>query len=185
MISSTDLRAGTHVELDGQPWRVLEYQHIKVARGGATVKVKMMNVLTGSTVIKSFSSGEKLQPADIGKYAAQFLFKDGEDFTFMDNNSYEQFSIKATLLGVGAKFIQDNMEVQVEYYNQIPIGVTLPITVNLKVVQAQDVTKGDTSGSVTKEAEVETGAMVQVPAFVKVGDVIKIDTRSGEYLERV
>ncbi len=170
MIPANDLRKGTTFELDGTPWKVLEYKHVKVARGSATIKIKAKNILTGSTVEKSFKSGDKVQDADITRFPAQFLYKEGDDdFIFMDKNTFEQATIKRDLLDLGVNFLQDNMDVEIEFYNSQPIGITLPTSVVLEVTDTMDVSKG---------------FVVQVPAFVKNGDKIKINTENGAYVER-
>lgn len=184
MLSVTELRKGTTFKQDNALLRVIEYKHIKVARGGATIKVKVRNILTGSITEKSFNSGDKVEPANITTYPAQYLYPEGDSYIFMDTNTYEQFPLSNELLGDGLNFLQDNMTIDVQFYDETPIGVQFPPSVVLEVTETEPATKGNTSGQVMKNAVVATGYTLQVPAFVNEGDKIKINTDTGDYVER-
>lgn len=185
MIPVTDLRNGTNFELDHELWKVLEYKHIKVGRGNATIRVKVKNIKTGATTEKTFTSGDKVQEAYITTYPAQYLYRDGESYIFMDTATFEQFSISKEMLGIGVNFLQDNMKIDVQMYENNPIGIELPSSVALSVTHTEPAVKGNTTGNVTKPATVATGYVLQVPAFITIGDTIKINTETGEYISRV
>ena len=185
MISVTDLRNNSKVEMDGGIWETLDFQHQKIGRGGAKVVAKFRNLETGSIVEKSFNASEKLQDIFIEYRKMQYLYNDGDVYTFMDLETYEQPTLNAEQIGDGAKYLTENMEVTIDYYQNRALKVTLPITVELKITQADPGLKGDTASGGTKPALLESGATVQVPLFVEEGEVIKVDTRTGEYTGRV
>ena len=184
MISVTDLRTGTKVTMDGGLWECLEYQHQKIGRGGAKVVAKFRNLETGGSVERSFNSGEKLQDIFIDYRNLQYLYNDGEVFTFMDTETYEQPTLTAAQMGDTAKWLKENLEVTVEYYQDKPLKVTPPITVELKITRTDPGVKGDTVSGGSKPATLESGATVNIPLFVEEGEVIRVDTRTGEYLGR-
>ncbi len=184
MISVTDLRSGTKVAMDGGLWECLEHQHQKIGRGGAKVVAKFRNLETGSIVETTFNSGEKLQDIFIDYRPMQFLYADGDLFTFMDLETYEQPNLDRTQIGNGAKYLKENTEVTVEYYQDKPLKVTLPTTVELEIAETDPGVKGDTVSGGSKPATLETGATVHVPLFLDKGEVIRVDTRTGEYLGR-
>lgn len=184
MISVTDLRNGTKVEIDGGLWECLDYQHQKIGRGGAKVVAKFRNLETGSIVERTFNSGEKLQDVFIDYRTMQFLYKDGNSYTFMDTETYEQPMLDESQVGDAARWLKENTEVTVDYYQGKPLKVTLPNIVELKVVETDPGMKGDTVSGGSKPAKLETGASVQVPLFINEGETLRIDTRSGEYLGR-
>ena len=184
MISVTDLRNGTKVELEGGLWECLDYQHQKIGRGGAKVVAKFRNLDTGSIVEKTFNSGEKLQDIFIDYRTMQFLYADGDTFTFMDMETYEQPVLDRRQIGDGARFLKENVEVTVDYYQGRALKVTLPTVVALTIVETDPGVKGDTVSGGSKPAKLETGATVAVPLFIEKGTVIRVDTRSGEYLGR-
>ncbi len=184
MISVTDLRTGTKVAMDGGLWEVLEYQHQKIGRGGAKVVAKFRNLESGGSVERSFNAGEKLQDIFIDYRTLQYLYNDGEVFTFMDTETYEQPTLTAAQMGDTAKWLKENLEVTVEYYQDKPLKVSPPITVELKIVQTDPGVKGDTVSGGSKPATLESGAVVNIPLFVEEGEVIRVDTRTGEYLGR-
>lgn len=184
MISVTDLRTGTKVTMDGGLWECLEYQHQKIGRGGAKVVAKFRNLETGGSVERSFNSGEKLQDIFIDYRNLQYLYNDGEVFTFMDTETYEQPTLTAAQMGDTAKWLKENLEVSVEYYQDKPLKVTPPITVELKITRTDPGVKGDTVSGGSKPATLESGATVNIPLFVEEGEVIRVDTRTGEYLGR-
>ncbi|HEY4691311.1 MAG TPA: elongation factor P [Anaerolineae bacterium] len=185
MIDVNDLRKGTTFELDGQLYKVLEYSHTKPGRGNATIRTKVRNLRTGTTMEKTFQSGERVQDIRIETREMQYLYHDGDLYHFMDTSTFEQVAMNAETLGDAVHYMTDNMMILVQEYNGEPLGVELPTAVDLKVTQAQATVKGDTATGATKSVTVETGFKVAVPMFVKEGDTIRIDTRTGEYVTRV
>ncbi|HHW92549.1 MAG TPA: elongation factor P [Firmicutes bacterium] len=185
MISTNDFRTGLTIELEGEVYTVIDFQHVKPGKGAAFVRSKLKNVKTGGTVEKTFRAGEKVNRAHIDKREMQYLYRAGEQFTFMDTENYEQISFSEEQLGEAVKFLKENMMISVVLHNGTTIGIELPNFVELTVVKTDPGVKGDTVSGATKRAVLETGAEVQVPLFVEEGDVIKIDTRSGEYIERI
>ena len=184
MISVTDLRNGTKVEMDGGLWECLDYQHQKIGRGGAKVVAKFRNMETGSIKDRTFNSGEKLQDVFIDYRTMQFLFSDGDTYTFMDMETFDQPILSRVQLGDAAKWLKPNTEVTVDYFRDKPLKVTLPNVVELEIVETDPGVKGDTVSGGSKPAKLETGASVAVPLFVDRGEVVRVDTRSGEYLGR-
>lgn len=184
MISVTDLRNGTKVEMDGGLWECLDYQHQKIGRGGAKVVAKFRNMETGSIVERTFNAGEKLQDIFIDYKTMQYLFNDGDLFTFMDMETYEQPALSREQIGDVAKWLKENTEVTVDYYREKPLKVTLPNVIELEIVETDPGVKGDTVSGGSKPAKLETGATVAVPLFIDQGTMIKVDTRTGEYLGR-
>lgn len=184
MISVNDFKTGVSVELDGQAFVVLEFQHVKPGKGAAFVRAKLRNIKTGGTVEKTFRGGEKLPKAHLDRREMQYLYNDGEGYIFMDNESYEQTSITAEAIGDGVKWLLENMNIHVLIFQNSIIGIDLPNFVELKVVETEPGVKGDTATGASKNATLETGAVVQVPLFINEGDVLRIDTRTGEYMER-
>jgi elongation factor P len=185
MISTGDLRKGIAIELDGELWQILDYHHIKMGRGSAQVRIKLRNVKRGQTVERSFQAGEKWPRAILEKRPVQFLYRDGDDFHFMESESYEQFHLTSEQLGDVASYLVEGMSVDRTSYQGETIGVELPASVDLRVIETEPGFAGDTQSGAKKPATVESGLVVQVPIFVNEGDVIKVDTRSGEYLTRV
>jgi len=185
MISTGELRKGVAIELDGELWQVLDYHHIKMGRGSAQVRIKLKNVKRGQTVERSFQAGEKWPRAFLDKRQVQFLYRDGEQYHFMDTESYEQFALGAGQLDEATRYLTDGMLLDRTTYEGETIGVELPISVDLRVVQTDPGFAGDTQSGARKPATTETGLVLQVPLFVNAGDVIRIDTRTGEYQTRV
>ena len=185
MISTGDLKRGLVIELDGEIWQVLEYHHIKMGRGSAQVRIKLRNVKRGQTVERTFQAGEKWPRAYLETRQVQFLYRDGNDYHFMDTNSYEQFSMTRDALGDTALYMTDGMMLDRTSHEGETIGVELPVTVDLKVIDTEPGFAGDTQSGARKPATVESGLVVQVPIFVEMGDTIRIDTRSGDYQTRV
>ena len=185
VISTGDLRRGIVIELDGELWQVLDYHHIKMGRGSAQVRIKLRHIKRGQTVERSFQAGDKWPRAFLETRQVQFLYSDGNDFHFMDNQSYEQFSMTAEKLGETAQYLTDGMTLDRTSYEGETIGVELPVTVDLKVVETDPGFAGDTQSGARKPATTETGLVVQVPLFVSAGDTIRIDTRTGDYQTRV
>jgi elongation factor P len=185
MISVTDLRSGTKVEMDGGLWETIDYQHQKIGRGGAKVVAKFRNLESGSIVDRTFNATEKLQDIFIEGRTMQFLYKDGEDFIFMNMETFDQSSLPTMLAGDSAQFLKENMEVEVQFYREKPLKITLPNQVVLKITHTEPGIRGNTaSGGGTKPATLETGASIQVPLFIEQDELVRIDTRTGEYLGR-
>jgi elongation factor P len=185
VISTGELKKGVVIELDNELWQILDYHHIKMGRGSAQVRIKLRNVKRGQTVERSFQAGDKWPRAYLDTRDVQFLYSDGNDFHFMDTESYEQFSMTADQLGDNAKYLSDGMILQRTSHEGDTIGVDLPVTVDQKVVETEPGFAGDTTGGAKKPATTETGLVVHVPLFVNVGDTIRIDTRTGDYQTRV
>ena len=185
MISTGDLRKGIAIELDGDLWQILDYHHIKMGRGSAQVRIKLKNIKRGQTVERTFQAGEKWPRARLDKRQVQFLYSDGNDYHFMDTESYEQFSLSAEQLAEAVNYLKDGMLLDRTTYEGETIGVELPITVDLAVADTEPGFAGDTQTGARKPATTETGLVVQVPIFGEQGDTIRIDTRTGEYQTRV
>jgi elongation factor P len=185
MIDVNELRKGVTFEFDGQLFKVLDYSHNKPGRGNATIRIKARNMLTGATIDKTFSSGQSVQDVRLEYHNVQYLYSDGEFYHFMDNETFEQPAIKGDVLGDDALYLTENLEVKLTFYNGDAIDIELPTSVDLEVVEADMAIRGDTATGVTKKVRVQTGLQVQVPNFVVVGDTIRVDTRTGEYVTRV
>jgi elongation factor P len=185
MISTGDLRKGIAIELDGELWQILDYHHIKMGRGSAQVRIKLRNVKRGQTVERSFQAGEKWPRAILEKRPVQFLYRDGDEFHFMESESYEQFHLTREQLGDAVDYLVEGMTLDRTSYQGETIGVELPVSVELKVTETEPGFAGDTQSGARKPARTESGLVVQVPIFVDEGDVIRVDTRTGEYLTRV
>ncbi len=184
MISSNDFRTGTSIELDGSVWRVIEFLHVKPGKGSAFVRTKLKNVQTGSTVDKTFRAGETMPQAVLEKNTMQHTYKDGEQYVFMDMETYEESRLSEAQIGDRVKYLKAEMEVTVLMWNNRVLEVELPNSVTLEVTQTDPGVKGDTATGGTKPAIVETGAQVMVPLFISQGEKIKIDTRNDSYLGR-
>ena len=185
MISTGELKKGVAIELDGELWQILDYHHIKMGRGSAQVRIKFRNVKKGSTVEKSFQAGERWPRAQIDRRPVQFLYRDGDDLHFMELENYEQFSLRAETLDDAIGFLKEGMSVDRTSYQGETLGVELPVTVDLKVAETAPGFAGDTAQGARKNATMETGLVVVVPLFVMEGDILRIDTRTGEYQTRL
>ena len=185
MISVGDLRRGIVIELDDDLWQILEYHHIKNARGSAQIRIKLKNVKRGSTVEKTFQATAKWPRAILDTRPVQFLYQDGSDYHFMENETYDQFHLTAEMLGDKTQYLIEGMTVDRTTYEGETIGVDLPISLELKVTESEPGFAGDTQSGAKKAATLESGLVVQVPIFVEEGDTIKVDTRTGEYQTRV
>jgi elongation factor P len=181
----TDLKKGTVFQWEGEPFRVVEYNQKVMGRGGSIVNVRIKTLLDGKVLEKTFKGNEQLQRADVATQGVQYLYNDGSVFHFMNGETFNQFEVPADLVGDGAGYLKEGDQVSLQFFNNQPINVELPKNVPLKVVYTEDAVKGDTTSSITKEAELETGITVKVPAFIKQGDVISVDTTTGAYRERV
>ena len=184
-LSITDLKKGTLFQWEGEPFRVVDYKQKVMGRGGSIVNVRIKSLLDGKVLEKTFKGNEQLEPADVTGQGVQYLYADGNRFYFMNQTSFEQFEVPADLVGDGAGYIKEGDEVQLQFFDGRPISVELPKNVPLKVTYTESVVKGDTSSAITKDATLETGLTIKVPAFIKQGDVISVDTASGAYRERV
>jgi elongation factor P len=185
MIDVNELRKGTTFEYEGRLFRVLEYSHNKPGRGNATIRTKVRDIRTGATFEKTFGSGDRVQDIRIESRAMQYLYHDGTLYHFMDSETYDQIALDAKMLDDAVNYLKDGMNVVVQDYNGESLGIELPVTVDLKIQQADIAVRGDTAAGASKYVTVETGYRVQVPLFVNDGDTIRIDTRTGEYLTRV
>jgi elongation factor P len=185
MISVNDFKTGITIELEGDLWQVIEFQHVKPGKGAAFVRTKIKNLRKETTVDKTFRGGEKVMRAIVERKPYQYLYAEGDDFVFMNNSSYEQVNVPGTAIGDGLKWLKDSMEVNISFHGDAILGVEMPNFVELKVTQTDPGLKGDTAQGGSKPATVETGAVITVPLFVEEGDILQIDTRSGEYLRRV
>ncbi len=185
MYSASDLRKGLKVSIDGEPFIVTEFEFSKPGKGQALYRTKLRNMITGNSFERTFRSSDKFEKPDLEERTMQFLYSQGKEFHFMDTISFEQITIMEEQLEDNVKYLIDNMEVQILLFENRPIGVTIPMFVNLTVTKSEPWAKGDTSGSDTKPVTVETGYVLQVPPFIEEGDKIQIDTRTGEYLTRV
>ena len=184
MISVNDLKTGLNIELDNGLWSVVEFLHVKPGKGAAFVRTKLKNVESGNVLEKTFRAGEKVAKASLDKREMQFLYKEGNDYIMMDNESYEQIAVTADHIGDGVKYLKDNMEVSILMHDGRIIGVDIPNHVELEVVDTPPAEKGNTAQGGTKPATLETGAVVNVPFFISNGDRIRVDTRTNEYLDR-
>jgi elongation factor P len=185
MITTADFRNGLNIEFEGQPYRIVWFQHHKPGKGGAVMRTKLKNLHTGAIIEQTFKSGEKFKDLVLEKKKKQYLYHNEATYYFMDLESYEQFPLDEKTLGENKKFLKENSEIEVLYLEGEIIGVQLPLTVDLKVVATVPGIRGDTVSNVLKPATLETGTVVQVPLFVNEGDIVKINTETGEYQERV
>ncbi|MFZ5688143.1 MAG: elongation factor P [Bacillota bacterium] len=184
MISTNDFRTGLTIEVDGDIFLVVDFQHVKPGKGSAFVRSKLKNIRTGAVVERTFNAGEKLPKAHIERRQMQYLYPEGDNYVFMDTETYEQISLNKENIGAGLKYLKDNMNIYVLFYQGQSFGVELPNSVELRVVETEPGIRGDTATGATKSATLETGAVVQVPLFINVGDVLLIDTRTGDYIKR-
>ena len=185
MYETSDIRKNLKIVMDGQPFAVVEFQFVKPGKGQAFTRTKLKNMITGAVLDKTFKSGEKLEKAVLEERQMQYLYPDGDQYVFMDTANYNQLHMSADQLGDTPSYLQDGMNVDVLFWEERPIGVTPPTFVELAVVETEPGFKGDTSSNTTKPATTETGLVVNVPLFVNQGDVLKVDTRTGGYVERV
>ncbi len=184
-LSITDLKKGTLFQWEGQPFRVVDYNQKVMGRGGSIVNVRIKSLLDGKVLEKTFKGNEQLDRADVTGQAAQYLYSDGGTFYFMNEETFNQFEVAADLVGDNAGYLKEGDRVQLQFFNDRPISVELPKNVPLLVTYTEGAVKGDTSSAITKDATLETGLTIKVPAFIKQGDVISVDTTTGAYRERV
>ena len=181
----SELKKNVKLDIDGHPWVVTDFQFVKPGKGQGLYKCKIKNMITGAVVDRTWRSGEKLEAADVESRKYEFLFSSGDTFTFMDSASYEQVELPQELVDSNASFLMDNLGVDILFYKGRPVDVTLPSHVVMEVSECEPGVKGDTATGATKGAKVQTGYELQVPLFIKVGDKLKVDTRTGSYVERV
>lgn len=184
-LSITNLKKGTLFQQGGVPYRVVDYNQKVMGRGGSIVNVRIKSLLDGKVLEKTFKGNEQLETADVSNMTVQYLYSDGGTFYFMNEDSFEQFEVPADLVGDGAGYLKEGDNVTLQFFDGQPINVELPKNVPLLVTYAEDAVKGDTSSSITKDATLETGITIRVPAFIKQGDLISVDTSNGAYRERV
>lgn len=185
VISTGDLKKGISLEIEGQLLQIVDWQHIKMGRGGAIVRIKFRNLRTGANIERTFDAGERFQRAFLERRPVQYSYNDGDAYYFMDNETYETLQLTGEQLGGGRDYLQDGMQLEIVTYNDEPISVELPVTVDLLVTYTEPGFKGDTATGGTKPATLETGKVVQVPLFVSTGDKIRVKTETGAYVERV
>ena len=184
-ISTSDFRRGLKIEVDGEPYIIVDFRHVKPGKGQAFVRTKIKSLVTGRVLERNFRIGESFNEPDLEEKEAQFLYRDGEQFHFMDTETYEEMILTKEQLGGAEDFMPENITVKILFYRGRPIGVELPNFVELKVVSTTPGVKGDTAQGGSKPATLETGAVIQVPLFVEEGDTVRVDTRTREYVERV
>src|SRR6185312_4944546 len=185
MISTGDLKRGISIELDGELFRLLEFNHIKMGRGSAQVRMKLRNLRSGSTTERTVQAGERFQRARLDSSTVQFLYREDDTFHFMNTETYDQIAVPESLIADDARFLKESMEVELLSYGDETIAIDLPPNVELKITYTEPGIKGDTASGSSKPATLETGAVVQVPLFINMDETIRVDTRSGQYIERV
>ena len=184
MATTNDLKNGMTLNIDGNLWNVVEFQHVKPGKGGAFVRTKLKNVLSGKVVDRTFNAGVKVDVANVDKREMQYLYREGDDYVFMDNTDFDQIHVPSTTVGDGANYLLENLNATVALHDGNPLYVELPAAVELEISQTDPGVQGDRSTGGTKPATLETGAEIQVPLFITTGERVKVDTRSGEYLGR-
>jgi elongation factor P len=185
MYDTSDIRKGLKIMLDGAPYTVVEFQFVKPGKGAAFTRTKMKNLLSGGVIERNLRSGDKLEPANVEVKTMQYLYKDADSCVFMDTTTYDQVNIPTSTVGESQDFMPENINVEVLFFNDRAVGVSLPNFIEQAIVSTEPGFKGDTSTGATKPAKISTGAQVNVPLFINVGDVVKIDTRTGDYIERL
>ena len=185
MATSNDIKNGTVIKENGQLWSVVEFQHVKPGKGGAFVRTKQKNVVSGKIIDKTYNAGAKIETALVDRRDYTYLYQDGADFVFMDQSDYDQLTVSGTVVGDAAKFMLENQQVQIAMHEGEPLYLEMPPSVTLEVTYTEPGLQGDRSTGGTKSATVETGAEIQVPLFLNTGTRVKVDTRTGEYLGRV
>ncbi len=184
-IDTSNFRNGLKIELDGEPFTITYFQHVKPGKGGAFVRTKVRNLKNGRVLDRTFRSGEKIEEAEIDDRKMQYLYSDGSSYIFMDSENFDQIPFDEKQLGEISRFLKENLEVDVIFWRGQPINIELPAFIQAVVTQCDPGVKGDTASGATKPATLETGAVIQVPLFIKEGETLRVDTRSGEYVERV
>nr|HID58849.1 elongation factor P [Desulfobacterales bacterium] len=185
MYDTSDFRRGLKIEVDGKPYEIIDFLHVKPGKGGAFVRTKLRNMVNGRVIDQTFRSGEKVGIPDLQEREMQFLYKEGKNYCLMDNETYDQIFLSDEQIGESRWFLPENVNIKVLFFNEKPIGVDLPIFVELTIVKTEPGIKGDTASKATKPATLETGKVISVPLFLDAGDRVKVDTRTGTYVERV
>jgi elongation factor P len=185
MYSTAEFRKGLKIEIEGKPYLIVDFQHVKPGKGGAFVRTKLKNMINGRVTDQTFRSGEKVGRPDMEEKEMQYLYREGDNFVFMDNVSYDQVYLTKDQIGDQVQFLQENINIKLLYFNKEPLGLELPNFVELAVTATEPGFKGDTATGGNKPATLETGAVIQVPLFISEGDRIRVDTRTGNYMERV
>ena len=185
MASTADIKNGVVLSIDGQLWTVVEFQHVKPGKGGAFVRTKLKNVVSGKVVDKTFNAGAKVDIQNVDRRDYQYLYNDGDSFVFMDVKDYDQINVSQAVVGDAARFLLENMNVTIAMHDGLPLYIDMPPSVVLEITHTEPGLQGDRSNAGTKPATVETGAEIQVPLFIDQGTRVKVDTRTGEYLGRV
>lgn len=184
MYQPTDLKKGVVIQVDGKPYRVIEYGQKVMGRGGSIVNVRLKNLIDGSVIPKTYKGQDKIEPAEVNNKSVQYLYSDGTDFFFMDPSSFEQFQLPADIVDSAKNYLKEGDELSLQFFGDRVINVELPKNLYLEVTHTENAVKGDTTTNILKDAELETGITIKVPAFIKTGDIISVDTATGEYRER-
>jgi len=184
-VDTSQFRNGLKIEINGEPYTITYFQHVKPGKGGAFVRTKIKNLKNGRVIDKTFRSGERVDEADIEDRKMQFLYQDGEQLVFMDQNTYDQIPFSAEQVGDAMKYMKENLDVDVMFWRGSPINIELPSFIEATITECDPGLKGDTASGATKPATLETGAVIQVPLFLKEGEMVRVDTRTGSYVERV
>jgi elongation factor P len=184
-VDTSQFRNGLKIELDGEPFTMIFFQHVKPGKGGAFVRTKVKNLKTGRVLDRTFRAGERVDEADVEERTMQYVYQEGDNLVFMDTSSFEQIPFTPAQVGDARKFLKENLEVSVVFWRGQPIGLELPSFIEASVTRCDPGMKGDTASGATKPATIETGAVLQVPLFIKEGDVLRVDTRTGAYVERL
>lgn len=185
MYATSEFKKGLKIELDGTPYVIVDFQHVKPGKGGAFVRTKLKNLLSGKVLDQTFRSGERVKRPDLMEREMQYLYREGDRFCMMDNETYEQFMLTAEQVGDALLYLTENLDVKVLFFNQQPVALEVPTFVELAVTQAEPGLRGDTATGGTKPATLESGVTIQVPLFINEGDRVKVDTRTGSYIERL
>jgi elongation factor P len=185
MYDTSDIRKGLKIMMDGSPYTVVEFQFVKPGKGAAFTRTKVKNLLTGAVLERNFRSGEKFEPANVETKTMQYLYKDADTFVFMDTTTYDQVQIPESTIGDSSDYMPENINVEVLFFQDRAVGVTLPNFIEQAIVETEPGFRGDTATGSTKPGRISTGATINVPLFISVGDIVKIDTRTGDYIERV
>ncbi len=184
MLGITDLKTGTTIDMEGNPFVVVDYQHSKMGRGGAVLRTKLRNLKTGAVVDITFKSSDKFEEAVLQKRSCSFLYAEGDSYSFMDSESFDQFTLTKAEVGDKARFLKEGAEIQILFYEEKPVSIVLPIKMEFEITHTEPGVKGDTAQGGTKPATIETGATITVPLFVKIGDIVRVNTEEGTYVER-
>ncbi len=185
MYEAADLRKGLKIQIDGEPYIIVDFSFVKPGKGQALYKCKLKNLITGVQFDRNYRSGDKFEPADLDEQEMEFLYKEGDQYCFMNTSTYEQVYMDEETVGEAKNYLTNNLTVTVSFFNERPISINLPIFVDLKVVEADPGVKGDTATGATKPVTLETGYVIQVPLFVEKGETLRIDTRTGQYVSRI